>query len=233
MSNKPLRTMVHVFAVCVLCVFVGATAQVTLAEYEEVLRGLPVSNMEMALAALARGLAYEDFPSQPLMLLLTGLCTRPAPIEEKEALILVLLQALSDDLPVQGLVSKGLEGLARGIPLPLIRMDLQGRRILLAETRVTLASKGVVAQRGGEQISAQTALPTLRLRQILIEISEPIADFLAGGGSPTEDHLALYMDVANRLTSLRGIKLLAEDVILVLEQMTSQDFAAIAQSVAR
>ncbi|HDS29224.1 MAG TPA: hypothetical protein ENN96_01935 [Candidatus Acetothermia bacterium] len=230
MNRTSPQTIARILVVCLLCVAAGAAAQVTLAEYEEILREIPVTNREMALAALARGMAYDDFPAEPLMLLLNGVNTRLAPPEEKEALVLVLLQALHDDLPIQGLVSKGLEGLARGIPLPVIRTDLHGRRILLLETRAMLASQGIVAQRGNEMISSQTAIPPLRLRQMLIEVSEPIADFLAGGGDPTEDYLVLYMDVANRLTSLRGIKLPAEDVILVLERMTSQDLAAIAQS---
>jgi hypothetical protein len=211
----------------------SVTAGVDLTEYEQILRAVPVSNPEDVLSKFSLGMTHDDFPFEPMMHLLMRLQALPVPAPEKDAVVSVFVQALSEDLPIQGLVNKGLEGLARGIPLPQIHRDLSARKALLVETRVVLASKGIVAieDNGGGLIP--TTVPSQRFRQLLIHVSEPIADFLAGGGDPQEDRHLLYREVETRLTLLRGVTLVPDDVVMVLARIDPSDVTQIALAAQR
>ncbi len=209
------------------------TASVDLAEYERILRSMPVSNPEDVLSKLTLGMTHDDFPVEPMMHLLMRLHALPAPAPEKDAVLSVFVQALFEDLPIQGLVSKGLEGLARGVPLPQIHQDLSARKHLLVETRVVLTSKGIVivVDDGGDLMPS--TVPSQRFRQLLIHVSEPIADFLAGGGDPHEERHLLYLEVETRLTLLKDVTLSPEDVFMVLSRIDPSDVTQIALAAQR
>jgi hypothetical protein len=213
-------------AVLVSALAIGAGAQIPLSEFAQALYSIPVSNPDFILSSIELGIAQPDFPASALLRLIERLGGHPAPAFEKEALLLVLAHASEDGLPIEGLVSKALEGLARNIPPQAIEQGLSARMNLLAETRDLLYAKGIFAPFGAS-LSVATAIPMERFNQLLIHISEPIGDFLEGGGSPFDGHV-LYQEVRNRLTQLQGVTLLVEDVELVLDRIDPSDLTQVA-----
>jgi len=211
---------------------VGAVAQIPLIEYEQALYSIPVSNTAFILSTIELGMAQEDFPAEPLLRLMDRLISHPSPSFEKEAILIILAHALEDGFPIEGLINKASEGLARGVSLQQIELGLSKRLILLAETRDLLYSKGIFSAPAGVPQTVATAIPMLRFNQLLIHISETIEGFLEGGGSPFEGHL-LYQEVRNRLTMLQGVTLLPEDVELVLARIEPSDLTRVALAAVR
>jgi len=211
----------------ILLLAVGASAQIPLMEYEQALYSIPVSNPDFILFTIELGMTQDDFPAQPLLRLIDRLVSHPEASFEKDAILLGLAHALEDGLPIEGLINKALEGLARSVSLQQIEQGLSKRLTLLAETRDLLYSKGIFSAPTGSPQTTATAIPTLRFNQLLIHISETIGDFLEGGGSPFEGHV-LYQEVRNRLTMLQGVTLLLEDVELVLGRIERSDLTQVA-----
>ncbi|MCK4570636.1 hypothetical protein KAT84_01675 [Candidatus Bipolaricaulota bacterium] len=207
---------------------VGVIAQIPLVEYEQALYSIPVFNPDFILSTIELGMTQGDFPAEPLLRLIDRLASHPAPSFEKEAILIVLAHALGDGFPIEGLINKASEGLARGVPLQQIEQGLLVRWSLLVLTREELLwSKGIFSAPAGLPQKMPTAIPMLRFNQLLIHISETIGDFLEGGGSPFEGHV-LYQEVHKRLTMLQGVTLLPEDVELVLNRIEPSDLTQVA-----
>ncbi len=214
-----------------LLVWLGtsAIAQIPASEFEQALRAIPVSDISRCVAAVELGLSQPDFPAGEILQLIERLATTSHSAQEREALLLNVVVAMEEGLPVDGLVTKGLEGLARGVPVPQIEQSLHQRLILLAETRDLLYAKGIFSVAPGSPQSVPTALPTPRFNLLATHISDTIADYLEGGGSPFEGQ-TLYQEVRFRLTSLEGVTLNAEDVNLVLRRIEPADMTRVALS---
>jgi hypothetical protein len=204
-------------------------AQIAVSEFEHALRAIPVSEINRYVAAVELVLSQPDFPAVEVLQLIERLAMTPYSAQEKEALLFDMVVAMEDGLPVDGLVTKGLEGLARGVPVPQIKQSLHQRLILLAETRDLLYAKGIFSVAPGSPQSVPTALPTPRFNLLVTHISDTLADYLEGGGSPFEGQ-TLYQEVRFRLTSLEGVTLNAEDVDLVLKRIEPADMTRVALS---
>lgn len=214
--------------VLVLVIFaMGAASATSLSDFEQALYAIPVSNASYILASIDLGMTQPDFPAEGLLRLIDRLTRYTAPAFEKEAVLLVIAHALSDGLPIDGLVNQALEGVARGVSLQWIEQDLSERLVLLSETRDLLYSKGIFSGNQGSSSSATPTIPIARFNQLLINISETIGDFLEGGGSPFDGHV-LYEEVRNRLTMLEGVTLSSEDVALVLSRLDASDLTQVA-----
>jgi len=201
---------------------ISGVAQIPLVEFERALLEIPVANPDRFLRAIEIGFGQADFPAEELLQLIERLATHTAPSPEKEALLLPIVSALEEGLPIEGLVNKAFEGLARRIPLPDIEHGLHQRLILLGEVRDLLYSKGVFSVAPGAPQSAPSAIPTPRFNHLLIHIADAIGDHLEGGGSPFDGHV-LYQGVRERLIMLEGVTLPPEDVELVLERIGPSD----------
>jgi len=197
-------------------------AQIPLAEFEGPLHEIPVANPDRYLRAIDIGLGQPDFPAEELLRLLERLVTHAAPSPEKEAVLLPIVAALEEGLPIEGLVNKAFEGLARRIPLPDVEHGLHQRFVLLGEVRDLLYSKGIFSVAPGAPQSSPSAIPTPRFNQLLINIADAIGDHLEGGGSPFDGHV-LFQMVRERLIMLEGVTLPPEDVELVLERLEPSD----------
>ena len=206
---------------------VVTTAQVPLMEYEQALYSIPVSNLDFILLTIELGMTQEDFPAAPLLRLIDRLVSHPAPSFEKEAILIVLAHALEDGLPIESLINKASEGLARDVPLQLVERGVSECLSLLTETRDLLYSKGIFSAPAGTPQTVTTAIPMPRFNQLISHIAGTIGDFLEGGGSPFEGGV-LYQEVRNRLTMLQGVTLLPEDVELVLDRIESSDLTQVA-----
>ena len=218
-------------ALLLLAVWPAATsmAQIPISEFEQALWAIPVSDVHRFVAAIELGMNQPGFPAVEVLQFIERLASTAYPASEKEAALADVIAAMEEGLPVEGLVTKGLEGLARAAPLPQIAQELHKRLKLLVEVWDLLIDKGIFTVAPGSPQSVPTALPTPRFNLLVTHISDAIADYLEGGGSPM-DGQALYQEVRLRLTSLEGATLIAEDVDLVLERIEPADMTQVALS---
>jgi len=212
-----------------LAIGTAACAEVSVSDFAEAFESIPVSDLGRFIAAAELGLSQADFPASQTLQLIGRLAATAHSPQEKEALLLNIVIAMEDGLPVDGLVTKGLEGLARAVSVPLIEQSLHQRLILIAETRDLLYAKGIFSVEPGSPQSVPTALPTPRFNLLVSHISDTLADYLEGGGSPFEGE-TLCQEVRFRLTSLEGATLVAADVDLVLKRVEPADLTRVALS---
>ena len=229
MKRLPRAWEAALIALLLVWLGVSTLAQTPVSEFEQALRAIPVSDIHRCVAAIELGLSQPSFPATEVLQLIERLATTSHSAQEKDALLLNVVIAMEEGLPVDGLVTKGLEGLARGVPVPQIERSLHQRLTLLAETRDLLYAKGIFSVAPGSPPSVPTALPTPRFNLLVTHISDTIADYLEGGGSPFEGQ-TLYQEVRFRLTSLEGVTLIAEDVDLVVKRIEPSDLTRVALS---
>ncbi len=208
---------------------ISAFAQIPLSEFEEALRAIPASDIGRSVGAVELGLSQPDFPAFETLQYIERLAATEYSAAERNALLFSVTVALEEGLPVDGLVEKGLEGLARGVPPANIEQSLHQRLILLAETRDLLYAKGIFSVAPGSPQSVDTALPTPRFNLLVTHTSDTIADYLEGGGSPFEGQ-TLLQEVRFRLTSLEGAILNPGDVELFLKRVEPADLTQVALS---
>jgi len=205
----------------------GVIAQVPLTDFEQALYSIPVSNPEYILSTIVMGMTQADFPAAPLLHLIDRLGALEAPAFEKEAVLIILARAMEDGLPIEDLINRASEGLARSVPLQQIEGGLAQRLILLRESRDLLYAKGIFSAPAEAPQTMANAIPMTRFNQLLIHISGAVGEFLDSGGSPFDGHV-LYQEVRDRLTTLQGVTLLAEDVKLVLDRIERSDLTQVA-----
>jgi hypothetical protein len=206
---------------CLAALGLTAAAEVGLGDFGEALSTIRLENPGYILGALDLGLTQDGFPAEDVLEVIERLAGDPASPDEKEAILRVLAQALYEGLPIHDLVSKTFEGLARRIPLPDIQRGLEQRMALLIELRDLLYAVGIFSTPSGTE-TVPSALPEVRFNHLLMNITDAVADYIEGGGSPLEGH-AMYEEVRLRLTMLAGSVLPPEDVRLALERIDPSD----------
>ncbi|MCX6093442.1 MAG: hypothetical protein NTY63_01280 [Candidatus Bipolaricaulota bacterium] len=211
----------------VLAFAVGGCAQVALADFQRVLSAIPVTADGRILSTLDRALRQEGFPAADVERLFERLLTVPAAASDKEAVILTVVAALEEGIPVDGLLNKAFEGLARGVSLAPLNQLLQQRLRILIGTCDLLYAKGIFrASAGAPTSSGALALPTARFDAMLSQLGDALGDYLESGGSPHDGNL-IYQDVEARLTMLRGSVLVPADVDLVLGRLVPEDLTRV------
>jgi len=225
MRHEIRSTLAAVLAVLVL----GAAvlAAVPFQAFEEALCCIPFEETERILAAIELGYGQENFPSEDTLRLVERLVEHPSPTPEKQGILLTLATALEEGLPIDDLLNKAFEGLARGVPLNQIDGGLYQRLILLIQVRDLLYANGIFSVPAGSPQSVPSALPTPRFNELLTNIADAVGDHLEGGGSPFDGHI-LFQHVEERLMALQGVTLLQADVALVLERIEPADLTHVA-----
>lgn len=221
-ARRPVATLLATTLIGLI-----AAAMTPFAVFEEAITSIPLADADRILSAIALGFEQEGFPDKDVLRVIERLAENPAPTPDKEAILLILAIALEEGVPVDGLLSKAFEGLARGVPLAQIERGLHQRLILLAEVRDLLYVKGIFSVPAGSPQSVPSALPTLRFNELLTHISDAIGDHLEGGGSPFDGHV-LFQEVQERLIALQGVTLLQADVELVLGRIAPTDLTHVA-----
>jgi hypothetical protein len=214
-----------------VCLIAGTlcTAAVTLDDFARMLGSIPVASEARVLAALELGLKSSccGFPVNETYRLFERLAAVPGPATDKEAVVLVIAQAIEKGLPIDSLLSKASEGLARAVPLPSLAQLLAQRLELLEESRDLFFSRGLFRAAPGSPIAAgATALPAARFDALLSEFGDALGDYLESGGSPF-DSQRIYDEVQARLTLLAGSVLSAEDVQLLLGRIGPADLTQV------
>lgn len=206
---------------------VGGAAQVTLADFQRVLSAIPVTSDGRILSALDRALRQDGFPAADVERLLERLLAAPATPAEKEAIVLTITSALEEGIPVDGLLNKAFEGLARGVSLGSLNQLLQQRLRILIGARDLLYAKGIFRASPGTSTSAgASALPASRFDALLSQLGDALGDYLESGGSPHDAGL-IEQNVEARLTMLRGSVLAPADVDLVLSRIGPEDLTRV------
>ena len=230
--TKRLLVAAAVVAAC-LAGLAAAVGAVTLDDFATVLASVPVENQARVLAALDLGMKSSccGFPADQTYDLFHRLASAPGAASDKEAIILVFTQAIEQGLPIDGLLNKAFEGLARSVALPWLGQLLGQRVRLLEESRDLFYSRGIFRATPGASVAAgATALPPSRFDALLSNLGDALGDYLESGGSPFESQ-KIYDEVQARLTQLTGSVLVAADVELLLSRIGSEDLKQVVLAV--
>jgi hypothetical protein len=218
--------------VCVFACIVGASmavAAVTLDDFERVLTLIPIASEARVIAALELGLKSSccGFPADETYRLFTRLADGSGSAADKEAVILIVTHAIEEGIPIDGLLNKANEGLARAVSLPSLAQLLQQRLRLLEESRDLFYSRGIFRATPGAPVAAgATALSTSRFDGLLSNFGDALGDYLESGGSPFESQ-QIYDEMQARLTLLAGNVLSADDVELLLDRVGPADLTQV------
>jgi len=212
-----------------LAAWSAVAAAVTLDEFKTVLASIPVASEARVLAALELGLKSSccGFPANETYRLFGRLAGAAGTAADKEAIVLVVTKGIEQGLPIDSLLSKASEGLARGVPLSSLAQLLAQRLRLLEESRDLFYSRGIFRAAPGAPVAAgATALPATRFDALLSEFGDALGDYLESGGSPFEAQ-QIYNQVHARLTQLSGAVLTSSDVELLLSRIDPADLTQV------
>ena len=212
--------------ITVVALAATATAWPPIEEIAQAIAPLELPAEAMILETFELGLAQGRLLPEDALRLIGRLDQAAGTPVERERVLLIIADALHDDLPVTMLVSKASEGLARRIRLPVIAQGLAQRMALLVEVRALLWAKGIIVS--DEETSLPQALPQERFERLVNVIAEVLGDHLAGGGSPL-DGFGLYEEVERRLNWLASSSVIpAEDAELALSRIGPEDLTNVA-----
>lgn len=215
--------------VACLAAWSAVAAAVTLDEFKTVLSSIPIASEARVLAALELGLKSSccGFPANETYRLFGRLASATGSAADKEAIVLVIAKGIEQGLPVDSLLNKASEGLARGVSLSSLAQLLAQRLRLLEESRDLFYSRGLFRAAPGVSVAAgATALPAARFDALLSEFGDALGDYLESGGSPFEAQ-QIYNQVRARLTQLSGSVLTASDVELLLSRIDPADLTQV------
>ena len=222
--KRGVRFFIGVVA-CLAACTVGVAAA-TLDEFRGVIASIPVANESRIMAALALG-QRSGFPADETYRLFERVAGVTGAAADKEAILLVVVEAIESGLPVDSLLNKAFEGLARGVSLSTlghlldVRLRLlEGTSDLFGRCRIFRASQGAVVAAGS------TALAPSVFDALLSNVGDALGDYVESGGSPLESQ-RIYNQVEARLTLLAGTAFSADDVELVLSRVEPADLTRV------
>jgi hypothetical protein len=221
--------MALVAALACVAVLGIAAAAVTLDDFGRVLAAIPIVNEARVMAAFELGLKSSccGFPVNETYRLLERLAAVSGSAADKEAIVLAITQAIEQGIPVDSLLNKAFEGLARAVPLGPLGRLLELRLQILLESQYLFWGKGIFrASPGASVAAAATALPPSRFDALLSNFGDALGDYHESGGSPFEGQ-QIYGEVHERLTQLSGTVLTASDVDLVFSRIEPADLTKV------
>lgn len=225
-GRQPIALVAALMCVAVLGI---AVAAVTLEDFDRILATIPVVNETRIMAAFELGLKSSccGFPVNETYRLLERLAAVSGASADKEAVVLAITQAIEQGIPVDSLLNKAFEGLARAVPLVPLGQLLEQRLRLLLESRDLFYSRGIFRASPGAAVAAgATALSPARFDALLSNFGDALGDYLESGGGPFEGQ-GIYDEVHARLAQLSGTVLTASDVDLVLSRVEPADLTEV------
>jgi hypothetical protein len=216
-------------------------SQSTEADVQRALIALTPAHWQEIMSAFALGFERGQITIPVAYRLVNRLSAYQGNQGDKEQILMTIGRALQDDLPVEMLIEKTEEGMARGAPLSLILMGSMGQppilglaqRVELMEaTRDMLYTRRIFSAPPGAKAATQS-LPIARFNILVNEIADVLADYVESGGSPVQGYL-LYQQVSERLTNLANLKapiVPLADAQLVLERVTATDLSSIVEKI--
>ncbi|MFQ6033580.1 MAG: hypothetical protein ACE5LQ_04775 [Candidatus Bipolaricaulia bacterium] len=156
------------------------------------------------LEAFRKGFADGAITPTRALQLLQRVNGSGAAIELREQVLLTIAAALLEEVPVEMLVSKVEEGLARGRPMEEILAEIQERKATLEEVKALLESKGFKV--GIElQLGAITVTLSFELTGVVItDVAGALEDYVRNGNDPA-DSFAVRQAALLRLQRDRSV----------------------------
>lgn len=235
--NRGFGVLIALFLGTVILVSGTALGEANPDDVYHALSALELTHHDEIVQAFEIGFSLGRLSPDRTLQLVNRLAADGGTPADKEGILLVIARALEDDLPVNLLIDKSEEGLARNIPLGVILNGTMGetrilglvqRKQVLEAVRDLLYSKGIFCVSGKGQAVA-TSLPIERFDRIVTEIADVLCDYTESGGSPFDGHL-IYKQVRIRLETLSQLReppILAEDAALVLERIEPGDLTSV------
>ena len=97
-------------------------------------------------AGFLRGIADGRLTADQALAFLQRIATSGASIEDRQTVLVSIGQTLLEDIPVEMLINKVDEGLARGLPMDVIAAEVVERRQTLVEVKALLNLTGIQIQ---------------------------------------------------------------------------------------
>lgn len=182
------------------------------------------------LEAFHRGFADQAITPARALQLLQRVNGSGAAIELREQVLLTIAAALLEEVPVEMLVSKVEEGLARGRPMEEILAEIGERKATLEEVKALLESKGFKV---GIELRLGTVTLTLSFELagvVITDVAGALEDYVRNGNDPA-DSFAARQAVLLRLQRDRSVP--AEVTGWIAASVSAEELGGIAQNIAR
>lgn len=159
------------------------------------------STKDLLCQALRDGFNKTRITPERALSLLQRINQSTAPLEQREGVLMIIAQTLLMDLPVEMIVSKIEEGMAKGVPMSEILKEISERMLALREVRDFLFLRGI---RPGAEVPGTSLKLTLAIVDIVItDITGALEDDLIRKAKNPEqaaqDASAVKAAVLNRL----------------------------------
>jgi len=146
------------------------------------------------LAAFQKGFEEGAFTPERALSFLKRINGSGASLDLREQVLLTIADALFKSVPVEMLLSKVEEGLARGRPMDEILAEIQERKLTLEEVKALFESKGfrveVELRVGSVTLTLSFELTGL----VITDVAGALEDYVRSGKDPT-DSFAVQQEV--------------------------------------
>lgn len=116
---------------------------------------------------------------------LQSVSTSGAALAERETVLVAIAETLLSDTPVDMLINKVVEGLARGFPMDVIAAEVLERKQTLGEVKALLASKGIRVQESADD----GGFPRTQVDAAVTDVATVLEDHVRSGQDPNDGTL--------------------------------------------
>lgn len=148
-----------------------------------------------------------------------------APVDQRRDVLMTIGQALLEELPVDMLISKAEEGVAKGVPMSGILQEIQERKATLEQVKALFEQRGVHSNLTDRSSPYSQA----SIDAAITDVAGSLEDYVRGGNNPN-DAPAVKAAVLNTL-KLDG-RLPTALVSAIDEHFSEIDLGTIAQAIA-
>ena len=171
-----------------------------------------------------RGIGDGRLTADQAFAFLQRIATSGASIEDRQTVLVSIGQTLSEDTPVEMLINKVDEGLARGMPMDVIAAEVVERRQTLVEVKALLNQKGIQIQ----QQANGPGFPRSAVDAAVTDIATVLENHVRSGKQPNDGTL-----LNTALATLDRDGRVAQQLFEALAAALSEtDLAAIAGNIA-
>jgi len=211
----------------------SAQAQVTAQDvYDYITCCLEASAQTKALLlkAFQKGFAEGAITPERAYSFLKRVNESGATLELREQVLLTVADALLKSVPVEMLVNKVEEGLAKGRPMDEILAEVRERKATLEEVKALFEGKGLKA--GVElRIGSAAITPSFELvGRVITDVAGALEDYVRSGNDPA-DSFAVKQAVLLRLKRDRGVPQAITEWIRA--NVAAEELGKIAQQIAK
>lgn len=189
MMLKPLRlnqagkywgavvSMVCLVVACVSLLGWAATEQ----DVENLIESMSISSASKATvkSGFLQGIQAGRLTADAAFDFLQRVATSGADLADREAVLLNIAATLLADIPVEMLINKVVEGLARGLSMDVISKEVAERRQTLTEVKTLIAQKGITTEH----------FPQSEVDAVITDIATVLENHVRSGKNPSDGSL--------------------------------------------